>query len=158
MPEVKIRTPRKLSPYALIQEFLRDDPWHLLVACIMLNQTSAKQVHRVMHHFFERWPLPQDFILSDEEEVKSVIQPLGFKNRRYQRLMNMTRDFINNETAGTRLNPLQLHGIGKYGADSYKMFCEGYLVPDVLDKELKNYVRWAKEELRRDSGSECDIS
>lgn len=38
-----------------------------------------------------------------------------------------------------------LYGIGKYAADSYNMFVKGYLVEGVEDKELKNYLVWAKE-------------
>ncbi len=144
MPEV-IRTPRALSPLMLIQEFLRDEPWKLLVACIMLNQTTAKQVHRIINEFFDRYPNPYAFLGADVWEVKPLIRSLGFQNRRYKRLWKMTRDFINNETLGLRLDPEKLHGIGKYGADSYKIFCEGYLISDPKDKELRNYVRWAKE-------------
>ena len=32
------------SPYGLIEEQLYDDPWKLLVACILLNKTTASQV------------------------------------------------------------------------------------------------------------------
>ena len=32
------------SPYGLIEEQLFGDPWRLLVACILLNQTAAKGV------------------------------------------------------------------------------------------------------------------
>lgn len=32
------------SPYGLIEEYLYDDPWKLLVACMLLNVTAGKQV------------------------------------------------------------------------------------------------------------------
>ena len=32
------------SPFGLIEEQLYDDPWKLLVACILLNKTSIAQV------------------------------------------------------------------------------------------------------------------
>jgi len=33
-----------------------------------------------------------------------------------------------------------LHGIGKYGSDSYKIFYKNEIPADVQDKELKRYV------------------
>ena len=32
------------SPYGLIEEYLYEDPWKLLVACMLLNVTAGKQV------------------------------------------------------------------------------------------------------------------
>ena len=33
-----------------------------------------------------------------------------------------------------------LHGIGKYGSDSYKIFYKNEIPNDVQDKELKKYI------------------
>ncbi len=33
-----------------------------------------------------------------------------------------------------------LHGIGKYGSDSYKIFYKNIIPSDVQDKELKKYI------------------
>jgi len=33
-----------------------------------------------------------------------------------------------------------LHGIGKYGSDSYKIFYKNIIPDDVKDKELKKYI------------------
>ena len=136
-----MKTPRTLSPYLLIQEFLRDDPWKLMVAVIMLNQTSAKQVWPILPEFFDRWPDANAFLHAPTDEVKQLIRSLGFKNVRYDRLLGMTLDFL----VGVR-PPQKVFGLGKYGIDSYQMFCEGVLVPDVQDKELKNYLHWAMAE------------
>jgi methyl-CpG-binding domain protein 4 len=141
LPQVPALTPKKLSPYMLIQEFLRDEPWRLLVACIMLNQTSAKQVHGVVNQFFERWPDEETFLRALDSDVKKMIKPLGFQNVRYNRLVMMTMDWYRGKRP-----PEKIRGVGKYATDSFKIFCSGYLVQDVLDKELKNYVQWAKEE------------
>lgn len=42
-PRVCLWTPPQ-SPYSLIEEVLYGDPWKLLVACMLLNKTSGKQV------------------------------------------------------------------------------------------------------------------
>jgi hypothetical protein len=37
-----------------------------------------------------------------------------------------------------------LHGIGKYGSDSYKIFYKNEIPNDVQDKELKKYIKGLK--------------
>lgn len=152
LPQVPEVTPRTLSPYMLIQEFLRDDPWRLFCAVQMLNLTSAKQVWPLLPEFFERWPDPVTFSKVPEEEVAEFIRPLGLYNRRAKNLKRMTDAYLD----GAWLVPEDLPGIGKYGGDSYRIFVEGYLVQDVQDKELKNYVRWAREEAGRTPGDHDD--
>lgn len=146
-----MKTPRETSPYRLIQEELRDDPWRLLVAVIMLNQTSAKQARPVWTEFFRRWPTPEKLWLDSGptilvfEELVELLHPIGFYNRRADRIWKMTFDFlVLRPDINTGVDVRDMHGIGKYGADSYNMFVRGYLVEDVQDKELKNYVAWVK--------------
>lgn len=142
-----MRTPRTLSPYMLVQEFLRDEPWKLLCAVIMLNQTSARQMWRILPDFFDRYPDPAELIIASEDEVKGAIKSLGFMNRRYERLFGMSVDFVTNVPVIPREGMRRgMYGIGKYGQDSYRIFCEGVLVEDVTDKELRNYVRWARSQ------------
>ena len=35
----------------------------------------------------------------------------------------------------------KLHGIGKYGSDSYRIFYKNEIPDNIEDKELKRYVR-----------------
>lgn len=147
-----MRTPSQTSPLNLLQEQLRGDPWKLLVACIMLNQTSAVQVKRVIWKFFELYPGPDAYFDSagilGEESIKELIRPLGFKNRRYQRLNGMTWDFLVLRPHENISQIDRVHGVGKYAADSFKMFFGGEIIEDVRDKELRKYVTWAKENFR----------
>lgn len=43
-PRVNTWTP-PASPWSLLEEALYDNPWRLLVACILLNRTTGRQVH-----------------------------------------------------------------------------------------------------------------
>lgn len=109
----------KVSPYSLLQEELCHDPWKLLVACMLLNQTSYKQVRGVIWKLFERYPTAVALSNADETELSALIRPLGFHNRRAKSLRRMSCDFA----AGKRID--ELHGIGQYARDSYAMFVEG---------------------------------
>jgi methyl-CpG-binding domain protein 4 len=140
MAEDPVRTPHTLSPLMLVQEFLRDEPWRLLCACIMLNQTSAHQVWQILPEFFERYPDPDALVAADPDDVRDLIRSLGFQNRRCERLLGMTLDWMSG-----RRPPEHLHGIGKYASDSYRIFIGRYLDQehDIQDKELRKYCHWA---------------
>lgn len=133
-----MKTPMQLSPQALCQELVRDDPWRVLVVVLMLNQTTGTQVRRVFPEFFQRWPTPRDLLQADESEVKDVIRSLGFQNRRYERIRRMTEGFV-----GEWEDVRDLHGVGKYAADSWEIFVEGRIPDGLEDKELVKYSAWA---------------
>lgn len=135
-----MRIPEKISPYSLIQEELKTDGWRMLVACIMLNQTSITQVRQVIWKFFETYPTPFDLADANHSDVVTIISPLGLQNRRATHLIQMSLAWLDDWK-----DPLELPGVGKYAKDSWTIFIEGKLLPEdeVDDKELKNFVRWA---------------
>lgn len=133
-------TPRHRSPLGLIQEDLRWEPWRLLVACMMLNQTSMKQVRPVLWTFFATWPDPEAAAEADQASMAEMLQPLGLQNRRSGMIIRMSRAFLDWLPSQ---DVRELPGVGKYAADSYNMFVRGDLVEDVTDKELRKYVAWA---------------
>jgi hypothetical protein len=62
---------------------------------------------------------------------------LGMVNVRYNRLVRMTEDFMQwNLDDAT-----ELHGIGKYGSDSYEIFFNHNYTVEPTDKELKRYLQ-----------------
>jgi len=110
--------------------------WQHMVAVIMLNQTGRKPVKTVFPVFMDRWPTPGKFWQSTEQQVKEVIWSLGMVNVRYQRLVRMTQDFLQ-----WNLNDAtELHGIGKYGSDSYEIFFKNNYQVTPTDKELLRYL------------------
>jgi adenine-specific DNA glycosylase len=123
---------------------LRDDlmvqqqingPWQMFVGCIMLNQTGRKPVKTVLPNFLERWPTPEAYLASDPDEVKAVIRPLGFYNRRENTFRRMSQDFLGWDGA----DATKLYGIGQYGSESYRIFFLGERF-EPQDKELRRYL------------------
>jgi len=134
---------KTFSPHALIQEELADDPWKMLVACMLLNQTSYKQVRPIIWHFFDRWPEAKKFVKATDSDVVAIIRTLGFQNRRAKALKRFSLEWIN---AGWRRID-ELHGIGKYAADSYRIFILGEgLITQPTDRKLLAYVNWLREQ------------
>jgi len=110
--------------------------WEHMVGVIMLNQTGRKSVKTTLPEFLYWFPTPQTLINADEEFVKSILQPLGMTNVRYQRLIGMSQDYLTWDGNDATI----LYGIGKYGSDSYEIFFKQNYSVEPTDKELKRYL------------------
>jgi len=112
--------------------------WQHMTAVIMLNQTGRKPVKTVAPVFWSKWPTPYSFLQATPDEVRDVIWSLGMVNRRYDRLTQMTLDFM--EWDGNQAD--KLYGIGKYGSDSYEIFFNQNYTVEPTDKELIRYLEY----------------
>ena len=111
--------------------------WQHMVAVIMLNQTGRKPVKTVFPIFMHHWSTPSKFWTTQTEQaVRDVIWSLGMVNVRYQRLTRMTQDFLHWDLDDATM----LHGIGKYGSDSYEIFFKNNYTVEPTDKELQRYL------------------
>lgn len=81
------------SPFQLIEEIYWQNPWKLLVSCMvvlriiwrifgwwliyqLLNKTSGKQVRKIIDALFEKFPTAQDLEFASPEDLESIIKPL----------------------------------------------------------------------------------
>ena len=110
--------------------------WQHMVGVICLNCTNRKQVKKVLPNFFERWDTAEKFLLADYDDVKDIVRSLGMVNVRTKRLFQMSKDFL----TWDQVDAQKLHGIGKYGSDSYEIFYNNKIPSDVKDKELLKYI------------------
>ncbi|GBG90817.1 hypothetical protein CBR_g51322 [Chara braunii] len=109
------------SAYCLIQEKLYTDPWKVLIACILLHKTGGHQMHKVIWDLFELIPTPEAAIAASEADIANVIRSLGLYNKRAKMIKRFSEEYLR----GDWTDVTQLHGIGKYGADAYAIFCQG---------------------------------
>lgn len=131
-----------MSPLNLLQEIYHPDEWKVLVCCILLNQTSRKQVDLVRDEFFKIWPSPESVKEEDFEKMRDLIAPLGFKNKRADGIIRFSREFLEKDWK----DPIELYGIGRYGQDSYDIFFRDKIIENPSDHVLKDYVQWKKEQ------------
>ncbi|XP_050546876.1 methyl-CpG-binding domain protein 4-like isoform X1 [Daktulosphaira vitifoliae] len=127
------------SPYALIQEDLFHDPWQLLIATIFLTKVTAKMAIPKIHKFLKKWPKPEDVRKAERLDLLRSVDNLGLENTRVKTIKGFTEDYLTKDWK----YPIELYGIGKYGNDSYRIFCvnEWKLVqPD--DIMLSKYKEW----------------
>jgi methyl-CpG-binding domain protein 4 len=113
-----------------------DNVWQHMVGVICLNCTNRKQVKAVLPTFFSKWPTHKSFLHATRNEIENVIESLGMKRVRAERLYRMSEQF--EDWDGD--DATQLYGIGKYGSDSYRLFYKKELPENVGDHELKRYI------------------
>jgi methyl-CpG-binding domain protein 4 len=130
------------SPHSLIQESLWPDEWKILVSCLLLNQTTRKQLDKVIDTFFKLWPDPQSLIEASLEDISEVIKPLGFWRRRPKTLKKFTEQYL----LGGWKQPIELYGCGKYANDAWLIFVQGdWRSVSPQDHALNKYHDWLRE-------------
>ena len=78
----------------LLQEIYQDDPWKMLVCCILLNLTKRQQVDGIRDELFKLYPTPNKMKDADVDRLSKLLQPLGLYNRRAQSLKRFSEDWI----------------------------------------------------------------
>ncbi len=124
-----------MKKHLMVQQQVKS-VWQHMVGVICLNLTNRVQVKAVLPKLFKKYPNPITFIRGHSSTQKKMLKPLGMVNKRLDRLKKMSIDFLtwNYKDAN------DLHGIGKYGSDSYRIFYKNEIPENVQDKELKKYL------------------
>ena len=110
--------------------------WQHMVGVMCLNLTYRKQVKKLLPKLFKRYPNATAFIRGRYNTKEKMLRPLGMSTVRAKRMRQMSLDFL----SWDRKDATDLHGIGKYGSDSYRIFYKNDIPKDVEDKELKRYI------------------
>ncbi|KAM7062940.1 methyl-CpG-binding domain protein 4 isoform 1-T1 [Molossus nigricans] len=130
------------SPFNLVQETLFHDPWKLLIATIFLNRTSGKMAIPVLWEFLERYPSAEVARTADWRDVSELLKPLGLYELRAKTIIKFSDEYLTKQWR----YPIELHGIGKYGNDSYRIFCiNEWKQVHPEDHKLNKYHDWLWE-------------
>lgn len=141
-----------LSPYNLIQESLWPSEWKSLVACLLLNRTTRKQVEKVIDELFAKWTTPESMASADENDVFAVVKLLGFGKIRSRRLIDMSSAYIERGWS----HASELPGVGEYASRAWEIFFVGKLGDtEPKDGALASYWRWRKFLESRQSFASC---
>lgn len=135
--------PQQIKPMRddlMVQQQIGKNRWRHMVAVMCLNLTYRKQVKRVLPLLFNRYPDPRSFIRGKAAKQKQILKDLGMVNVRTARMRRMSKEYLNWD----KINASDLHGIGKYGSDSYEIFFKNNIPKGVKDKQLRKYIRRLK--------------
>jgi len=101
-----------------------DDPYHILVSEIMLQQTQVDRVLPKYREWLERYPSLEALAGADDEDVVQTWRPLGY-NIRPRRLQAIAREAMakyGGELPGDEATLLSFKGIGQYTAGAVMSF------------------------------------
>ncbi|XP_016065384.1 PREDICTED: methyl-CpG-binding domain protein 4 isoform X1 [Miniopterus natalensis] len=130
------------SPFNLVQETLFHDPWKLLIATIFLNRTSGKMAIPVLWEFLEKYPSAEVARTAHWRDVSELLKPIGLYELRAKTIIKFSDEYLTKQWR----YPIELHGIGKYGNDSYRIFCiNEWKQVHPEDHKLNKYHDWLWE-------------
>src|SRR6187455_344583 len=104
-----------------------DDPYHILVSEVMLQQTQVDRVLPKYHEWIEKYPTLGALAAAPEEEVNQTWRPLGY-NVRPRRLHAIARESVaryGGELPGDEATLRSFKGIGAYTAGAVLSFAFG---------------------------------
>ena len=119
----------------LLQEIYQEDPWKMLVCCILLNLTKRQQVDGVRHELFSKYPTEYEMMEADEDELSEILKPLGLYKRRAKTLIKFSWMWVSGFN-----DVKELHGIGQYAKDSLEIFQNNNRNVNPTDKVLLAYL------------------
>ena len=104
-----------------------DDPYHILVSEVMLQQTQVDRVLPKYHEWLDKYPSLAALAAAPEQDVTQTWRPLGY-NIRPRRLHAIARESV--ERYGCELPSdegtlLSFKGIGAYTAGAIRSFAFG---------------------------------
>lgn len=129
-----------MSREILIQEEYVNDPWKMLVCCILLNQTNNLQVRPILGGLFSLIPDPETAIGCDPLKISTCIKSTGLQNIKTSRIKKLSQKWVNGYN-----NIEELPGIGEYGRDSWEIFINKNTSIRPRDKKLKRYLELTKK-------------
>lgn len=121
---------------------LRRDPYRVVVAELMLQQTQVDRVQPKYIAWMKKWPHISDLAEAELAEVLIFWQGLGY-NRRARFLWLLAKEVAHQRSGDwptTEAELLQLPGIGKYTARAVMSFAFGQQVA-VVDTNVKRVLR-----------------
>jgi len=128
------------------------NPWRILVAEILLQQTDAPKAAKVYPVFISRWPRPEDLSKAELSEVEEVLRPIGLYRWRARRLVRLAKKLVE-EYEGQVPDSLdelkKLPGVNDYIAAAVLLFAYGQSTP-LVDVNIARVI--ARFFLGREAG------
>lgn len=100
------------------------EPYHVLLAEVLLHRTRADQVVPVYHRILRRYPTIHDLAVAQPEDLADILRPLGL-HWRVPLLLDMAREVVSRFGGDIPADPeklITLPGIGPYIAAATSCF------------------------------------
>jgi A/G-specific adenine glycosylase len=118
-----------------------DDPYHILVSEMMLQQTQVDRVLPKYHEWLEKYPSLEALASADQDDVTSTWRPLGY-NIRPRRLHAIACESVaryGGQLPSDEETLLSFKGIGAYTAGAIRSFAFGQRAA-ILDTNVARVI------------------
>ncbi|MET1160515.1 MAG: A/G-specific adenine glycosylase [Thermoprotei archaeon] len=97
------------------------DPWHVLLAELLLCRTTTRQVEKIYEELIARYPSPVELSKASVNELYNLLKPLGLHSRAKQlvELAKILVEKYNGKPPCIKEELIRLPGIGEYSASLY---------------------------------------
>jgi methyl-CpG-binding domain protein 4 len=129
--------------YRLVQEEYANDPWKVLVCATLVRRARGSVAKPIAVELFRRFPSPEDFlVLASDEEVYTLLKPLGFGVVRTQAIRTLSRAYSEAEDWHSFESVMKLPQVGNYAMESYCIFVLGMRYQEIApeDHMLKYFL------------------
>lgn len=118
------------------------DPFHILVAEILLRQTGASNIVSAYEHIMSKYPSPSQMAKAPLKDLECIIRPLGLRSRAGNLIkLSQMIDENHGGVVPSSISDLQkLPGVGQYIANAVACLCFGYDSP-LVDRGIGRVVR-----------------
>ena len=110
----------------------RRDPFRVLVSCVLSLRTQDKTTAEATKRLMERAPTPEGILDLSEEEIASLIYPVGFYNTKARNLKEISRVLVEEhggEVPRDMEELLKLKGVGRKTANL--VLTKGFGLPGI---------------------------
>jgi A/G-specific adenine glycosylase len=118
------------------------DPYRILVAEKLLQQTTYGHVMKVYDLFLKRFPNIQSLAQVEVSEIEGIIRRLGFQRQRARQFKETASTILNlhkGEIPSNKENLIKLSGVGEYVANAVLCFAFNTDVP-IVDMNVRRVV------------------
>ncbi len=126
-----------------------DSKYHLLLAVVLSAQTTDVSVNKVTPALFNKYPMPEDLALADQEEVEEYIKKIGLYKNKAKNIIALSKvlvDSYNSEVPGSFDELVKLPGVGRKTANVVlsEVFGEQRIAVDTHVYRVSNKIGIAK--------------
>lgn len=118
------------------------DPYRILIAEKMLQQTTYGHVLRVYYKFLETYPNIYTLSNANIDEVENIIRPLGFHRQRSKQFIDIAKMIVRyyeGKVPQEHNDLLKLNGVGEYIANAILCFAFKKDVP-IIDVNVRRVL------------------
>lgn len=120
------------------------NPFHILIAEFLLQQTNVRKVQEVYEIFITKYPIPKQLADADISEVEGIINPIGL-NYRAGRLKKSAEIICSDgkgEVPASADELRHLPGVGPYIADAVLCYAFGLKTVPIDTNVIRLFCRY----------------